>query len=178
MLQTISKKTARILGLRRFFTGKPHLCGHVGERYVSNGGCVLCISDGYSKWRETNLERDRARGRRWAELHRERAKERTRAWQIANPDEAATLSRNWKARKRNADGSHSVEDIELIRLQQKDKCVYCMKELSGKGEVDHIIALSRGGTNYPANLQLVCRCCNASKNARDHIEFAKSLGDL
>jgi 5-methylcytosine-specific restriction endonuclease McrA len=33
-------------------------------------------------------------------------------------------------------------------------------------DVDHIVALSRGGTNAPLNLRLLCAACNAEK--RDH----------
>lgn len=34
------------------------------------------------------------------------------------------------------------------------------------GQIDHILARSRGGQNDPRNLRLLCVSCNASKGAR------------
>lgn len=39
--------------------------------------------------------------------------------------------------------------------------------------VDHIIALENGGTNDPANLQILCSWCHKSKSAEDHGKAAK-----
>ncbi len=44
------------------------------------------------------------------------------------------------------------------------RCRYCGSNLYP--EIDHIIPLSRGGTNDPSNLQVLCRGCNAQKGAR------------
>jgi 5-methylcytosine-specific restriction endonuclease McrA len=35
-----------------------------------------------------------------------------------------------------------------------------------EGQIDHILARSRGGQNEPANLRLLCVSCNASKGAK------------
>jgi hypothetical protein len=42
-------------------------------------------------------------------------------------------------------------------------CVVCGKP---SDTVDHIIPLSKGGTNDPANLQPMCRRCNSKKSAK------------
>ena len=34
------------------------------------------------------------------------------------------------------------------------------------GEVDHIVPLCKGGTNAPGNLQLLCKSCHGTKDAR------------
>lgn len=43
---------------------------------------------------------------------------------------------------------------------------YWYNRARSKGEyhVDHIIPLSRNGTNWPDNLALACQLCNLSKN--------------
>lgn len=41
----ILRSTARELGLLRYFTGKSCPQGHVCERIVSNGGCIICLRD-------------------------------------------------------------------------------------------------------------------------------------
>ncbi len=34
------------------------------------------------------------------------------------------------------------------------------------GQIDHLLARSRGGQNDPANLRILCVSCNASKGAK------------
>lgn len=40
-----SRKEAKELGLKRYFTGKPCKHGHVAERVSSNGKCVDCVKE-------------------------------------------------------------------------------------------------------------------------------------
>ena len=44
------------------------------------------------------------------------------------------------------------------------KCIYCgLIGLASNFEADHVIPLSRGGSNSPANLRWVCSGCNRQK---------------
>jgi 5-methylcytosine-specific restriction endonuclease McrA len=38
--------------------------------------------------------------------------------------------------------------------------------------------MARGGSNWPSNLQLLCKSCNLSKGARDAEEFMREKGFL
>lgn len=42
----------------------------------------------------------------------------------------------------------------------------CGIDLNGKGHLDHIIPLARGGTNWPWNLQFLCAHDNVVKWAK------------
>ena len=42
-------------------------------------------------------------------------------------------------------------------------------------DVDHILPRSRGGTDHPANLQLLCSGCNRSKGGKTMAEWRASL---
>lgn len=101
-----------------------------------------------------------------------------REWRAANPDKAAANDRNKRARRRNAEGTHTAEDIADIRRMQRDRCAYCRKPLHGGGTVDHIKAVVRGGSNERRNLQLACNRCNSSKHDSDPIEFMQGKGRL
>lgn len=45
--QIISRQAAHAAGLLRFYTGVPCKRGHTAERYVSTGGCIMCLSQGF-----------------------------------------------------------------------------------------------------------------------------------
>jgi len=111
-----------------------------------------------------------------------KARERTKRWAKDNPDQARTNARNAKARRKAREGvvvgSHTAADIKDILLLQKGRCAYCKTQFGKKYDVDHIVALARGGTNDRRNLQLLCRPCNLEKYARDPIDHARSLGLL
>lgn len=44
MSNIISRNEAQAAGLTKYFTGIPCRRGHVAERYVSMGGCLMCLS--------------------------------------------------------------------------------------------------------------------------------------
>jgi 5-methylcytosine-specific restriction endonuclease McrA len=98
-----------------------------------------------------------------------------------HPDQCAEYRNRRRALICEAGGDYTAEDIADIRRMQKDKCAYfayCHTHLKGKGAVDHIVALSKGGTNDRRNLQLLCKSCNSKKHATDAIDFIQSRGGL
>ena len=128
------------------------------------------------KVRAENPEKYREQDRLAAQKRRASGAERERLkkWAEANPEQFRAGKRNYDARKKNAEGFHTGNDIQQIRDRQKDRCVYCSKPLFGKGHVDHIIPLKRHGTNWPDNLQLTCVSCNTSKRDSDMPKTIKS----
>jgi hypothetical protein len=76
---------------------------------------------------------------------------------------------NRRARKRNAIGTHTVEELHQQLKRQKGRCYYCGVKL-GKGRDswngDHVVPLSRGGTNYIDNIVISCPTCNYNKSTK------------
>lgn len=81
---------------------------------------------------------------------------------------SATANRR-RARVATAPGSFTAQDIADQYKRQKGKCYWCDIKL-GKGKrayhVDHVVPLSRGGSNDISNLVIACPTCNMSKNDR------------
>ncbi|HQU83931.1 MAG TPA: HNH endonuclease signature motif containing protein [Pyrinomonadaceae bacterium] len=76
-----------------------------------------------------------------------------------------------RARENNAEGSFTADDVSKIYHSQKGCCKYCLVEVGNDYHLDHIIPISRGGTNYPENLQILCETCNLRKAKKTPEEF-------
>ena len=64
--------------------------------------------------------------------------------------------------------SPSPTDVEKEEIWRyfKEECAYCGRKISKderKGHLDHIIAISRGGTNSKYNHLLACSICNGDE---------------
>lgn len=119
----------------------------------------------------------RRRARYAANKQRELA--RNRAWRAKNLDRARAICRQWAkdhplvmraivARRRSlrlkAEGRYTNRDVLSLLAAQNGRCKSCGRDICCGFEVDHVIPLTRGGSNWPANLQLLCQACNRSKS--------------
>lgn len=51
-------------------------------------------------------------------------------------------------------------------------CAYCRTVIDGQPEPDHVVALSRGGSNSITNILPSCHGCNSAKRDRTLDEWA------
>lgn len=76
-------------------------------------------------------------------------------------------------------GRPSSHDINAIRakLYSRDgrQCHYCGRHQRRGMHVEHVIPVSRGGTNDMSNLVLACAECNSSKGAKTPGEWRQAI---
>lgn len=64
-------------------------------------------------------------------------------------------------------GSHTYGEWETLKAQYNYTCPMCLKkEPDVRLTQDHIIPVSKGGSNNIENIQPLCRSCNSSKGAK------------
>jgi 5-methylcytosine-specific restriction endonuclease McrA len=72
-----------------------------------------------------------------------------------------------KAQKLSSYGEITIEEWDSIKKKYNYQCLSCgEKEPDIKLTQDHIVPLSRGGSNLAGNIQPLCRSCNAKKHTR------------
>lgn len=134
--------------------------------------CKQCMRELTSDWTEQNIERQHELQRNWYEKNREQHLERSRQWSADNLDKKAQYRRNRRAAEINAPGTATLDQVEARMAYHGYRCVYC----GGNYEaVEHVFPLSKGGSNWPANLVPSCTSCNTKKLARNVWEFLASI---
>jgi 5-methylcytosine-specific restriction endonuclease McrA len=87
-----------------------------------------------------------------------------------------------KSPKSNGGRTYTQEEIEEIRIGQKNRCRYfrfCGTAFDTVGfQIDHRVPVTRGGRNTKDNLQLLCVSCNTSKKSSGHDAFVRKLKAL
>jgi 5-methylcytosine-specific restriction endonuclease McrA len=109
---------------------------------------------------------------------------RNKEWAASNPERASEYAKLRRARLLGAEGAHNLSDVMAIWGRQGHKCAVpdCAYPISKSGPnrftVDHIQPLTRGGSDYAWNLQILCKPHNSQKNNSDPYEWAKRIGLL
>ena len=176
--EIISRADAKARGLKTYFTGEPCKYGHIAERRVRCSTCVECSRAISKAWYANNKEASLAHRRQYQVENRAKISAMKKAWRDNNRQHYKAHRSKLRARRNGAEGFYTAADISAIRAAQKGRCAYCRTSLRNGENVDHIVALARGGTNWPSNLQLLCPPCNLRKHAKDPIAFAQERGLL
>jgi 5-methylcytosine-specific restriction endonuclease McrA len=204
----VTRAEAKAAGAKRYFTGKPCKRGHVSEYYTSIAQCVACSRAQTYEWLAANPERwDEARkqwiaantqrineqGAAWREAHPEQRRETLKLWRLknkekhseqrkatrkANPNVYRAHAENRRARKLATGGSYTAQQIDNLLILQRHKCVGCSVSIKGGFEIDHVVALSKGGSSDISNIQLLCKPCNRRKHTKSVEQWAREQGRL
>lgn len=91
--------------------------------------------------------------------------EKNARWVRENPVENRLRRARYRARKAGAEGSFSKAEFLDLCEKYGNVCLCCRS--SDPLEPDHVVPLSKGGTNWIDNIQPLCRSCNARKKDRE-----------
>lgn len=84
--------------------------------------------------------------------------------------------RKTKKRIRPKKSRYIPDDVrDFVKERANGQCEYCGIRIRRSGEIEHIVAFSKGGSNYHSNLAYVCFECNRSKGDKDLREWALEL---
>jgi len=88
-------------------------------------------------------------------------------WKNGISKDTHHYSRERRNRELGAEGSHTTGDWETLKAQYNWTCLHCKKlEPTIKLTQDHIIPLSKGGSDNIENIQPLCKSCNSLKGVK------------
>lgn len=139
-------------------------------------------------WREANKDRKAQYAKEWLAENRDRHRTTARAYRAKNIEKVRAREREQnkrphiralrymhvnlrRAREASARGEFTLEEWESLKTLYGHRCLRCgrredVSSRSTKLTIDHVVPLSRGGTNELANIQPLCGFCNTSKGAK------------
>lgn len=165
--------------------------------------CKPCCAEKLREWREANPELSRAhsakykerhpdkikqiskqycdnnkdvlaiKNREWYERNTEYAKQKAKEWRLANPERVRATLNALRMKRNSAAGSFTAEDVKNILSAQLGLCSTCGVDLAAGYHIDHIVPLSKGGTSWPDNLQMLCPTCNRRKGRKMPEQWAE-----
>ena len=136
-------------------------------------------------WDKRNQEKVKQHNRAHYEKHKARLIAQVRARHMANPERQRERLRKYyrtkygramsfertrhrRAKEAGAQGSYTAKEwIELVE-RCGTKCLACNTQVQSAKNltVDHIVPISRGGSNHIGNLQPLCFRCNCRKGTK------------
>jgi 5-methylcytosine-specific restriction endonuclease McrA len=168
MMSKQCRKCGEVKPLERFPIDKRNRDGRGGQ-------CRPCKDQKTKEWQARNKEKVLEASRKWKarnpnwiqtysatywEENKERVALKRKEWMRSKPGQESYYRRIREARKRNAPGHHSSQQLQWRIEYYGGRCYMCRQPAD---TIDHVMPISQGGSNWPANLRPACRSCNSRK---------------
>jgi len=112
-------------------------------------------------------------GRQRFQEHKDEIREQHRQYRQEHPEVHKAVRSRQRARIANSDGHFTAEEFRLLCESLDNRCFYCEQQLPLTP--DHIVPISKSGSNRIENIVPACRSCNARKSTKTFDEFLKEL---
>lgn len=179
IMEIISCKKAKEIGLKYYFTGKPYHEGHLSIKFVSNYGCKECLKSHCKKYYENNKQMFKEKNVKWHKINAEKHRNISKKWSSNNKEWCSKYGSKYKKinkskithynvqreRKKKYSGIVKYEEWNKLKEKYNYTCLCCKKkEPEIKLSQDHVVPLSNGGLNIIDNIQPLCLSCNCKKH--------------
>lgn len=114
-------------------------------------------------WRKANAEKIREQ-KRILYASNPDVRKRNEEWSAAHPEVKKASKQNRRARERSAEGSFTGQEFLDLCQMYGNRCLCCGEY--EKLTADHVVPISKGGSNFIENIQPLCNPCNKRKSAR------------
>lgn len=148
---------------RHYCSRKCHLADRLGEANSNWRGArrIRICSHCGSSFERSDAESKRGRGKFCSRSCKVES-QRIHASDKARRRESGRRREALERASRSDIGAHTPQEWEHIKALAKHRCVKCKKKKPLTR--DHIIPLSKGGTDLITNIQPLCHSCNCRKH--------------
>lgn len=131
------------------------------------------------KWRKENPIDSLMTMRLWRKNNVDRRNQLQRIWAKKNKEYVYFMNRQRRNASKNAPGKHTLKEWKELKKTYNYTCPSCLKiEPEITLEEDHIVPISKGGTNYIQNIQPLCGNCNRKKYTTTKIYATPNISRL
>ena len=168
---------------RAWADGRHRATRRVEMKHCLDCGTPLCYVSSKRNGKYCNKharigERNPFYGKSHTEETKKKNRDAHKGEKSANWKGGIDAGKAYRARKLGAVGSHTLSQWEELKMQFGYMCLCCKQEEPNITlSVDHIIPLSKGGSDNIENIQPLCRSCNSRKHARviNYIELWQKI---
>jgi 5-methylcytosine-specific restriction endonuclease McrA len=152
---------------------RERICADLRQRYAADKSYY---NQRAKRWRERNADYKKQSDRRYYLENTERVKSVVRGRYKTHKHLWTIYTENRIARKKGARGSFTADQWQAKLIYFGYRCSLCHSSLENQEiHLEHRIPLSRGGSNWIANIAPACRRCNLRKSTKTEKEFKAHL---